>query len=393
MAEQATLSWGPNNQHRLLNTSLPRVDGPVKATGIATYTFDAKPAGMLYGRVLLAPMSRGKVTSFDATAAEKIPGVMAVIQGESEIKYEGTVVAAVAATTAEIAADALRAISIKYESLPFIVTPEAALQPDAPNIFKDGNVRQNEAKGSEQKATDALSKCDATIDVTYSTPRLHHSCLETHGIVVDYTGGDTATVYASTQSTFSIPGDAAGKLGLDQSKVTAIVQNMGGGFGSKFGIGVPGRWACELSKLLKQPVKLMLTRVDEFLAGGNGPGSLQKIRAGVTKAGALDAMIVDQFTLGGVGRGSLSGLPYIYECGTVYRKSSAIHTNEDSSVALRAPGHPQASFAMESMMDELAEKIGMDPVEFRKKNKNDDIVASAAGSWGRKRLAGRKASR
>ncbi|MBV8779859.1 MAG: molybdopterin-dependent oxidoreductase, partial [Phycisphaerae bacterium] len=128
----------------------------------------------------------------------------------------------------------------------------------------------------------------------------------------------------------------------------------------------------------------------EFLAGGNGPGSLQKVRAGASKDGVLTALSCDGYSLGGVGRGSLAGLPYVYDCKHVYREGGAIHTNEDASVALRAPGHPQASFVMESVMDELADKIGMDPVEFRKKNKNDeawhrqlDVGAKAIG-WDRR---------
>src|SRR2546421_6971658 len=191
-------------------------------------------------------------------------------------------------------------------------------------------------------------------------------------MVVDFSGGDSATIYATTQGTFTIPGDAARELGLPQSVVTATVQHMGGGFGSKFGIGIEGMMACRLSKQTKSPVKLMLTRADEFLMTGNRSASWTKFKAGANKDGTLVAMQATQYRLGGVGQGSRAGQPYaVYRVGETYREVYALHTNEDSSVAMRAPGHPQASFAMESLLDELAYKIGMDPVEFRKKNMPD----------------------
>src|SRR5260370_12916095 len=122
-------------------------------------------------------------------------------------------------------------------------------------------------------------------------------------MVVDYSGGDSATVYATTQGTFTIPKDAADALGLPESAVTATVQHMGGGFGSKFGIGIEGMLACQLSKQTKTPVKLMLTRHDEFVMAGNRSGSWQKFKAGVKKDGTLAAVQATQYTLGGGGQG------------------------------------------------------------------------------------------
>jgi xanthine dehydrogenase YagR molybdenum-binding subunit len=143
---------------------------------------------------------------------------------------------------------------------------------------------------------------------------------------------------------------------------------MGGGFGSKSGLGYAGQWACRLSKQLKAPVKMLLTRKEEFLAAGNGPGSVQKFKAGASKDGTMVAMNVTQYSLPGLGGGGVAAQPYQYKVQNVFRQAQSVSTHEDSSVPLRAPGHPQASFAMESLVDELAYKIGMDPVEFRKKN-------------------------
>ncbi len=148
---------------------------------------------------------------------------------------------------------------------------------------------------------------------------------------------------------------------------------MGGGFGSKFGIGIEGMLACRLSKQTKSPVKLMLTRYDEFVMAGNRSGSWQKLKAGVKNDGTIVALQARQYRLGGIGQGSQAGQPYIYRMGDTYREIYALHTNEDSSIAMRAPGHPQASFAVESLVDELAYKINMDPVAFRKKNLRDEV--------------------
>jgi xanthine dehydrogenase YagR molybdenum-binding subunit len=373
----STPTWGSNNQHRLLNKRIPRVDGPAKASGAAKYTYDVRLPNMLIGRILRCPHARATVTSFDTSDAEKIPGVRGVIAGGNNLHYEGDPVAAVAADTTEIADDAIRAIKVQYNLSPHAVSFEAATAPDAPSVQRDpggqpiSNIELRNRKGSEQRAQTALAECDVTVDVEYRTPILHHACLETHGVVVDYSGGDSATVYASTQGTFSIPNDAARALDLPGGAVTAIVQYMGGGFGSKFGIGAEGNFACRLSKRLGRPVKFMLTRHDEFVTAGNGSGSVQRIKAGATKDGKLHAFVAKQFCRGGMGGGSLSDLPYIYHARTVYNELSSVRTNEDSSRAMRAPGHPPACYAMESMMDELADKLGMDPLEFRKRNVDD----------------------
>ena len=374
--------WGPNDKHTLLNHRLTRVDGPLKVTGNAIYTYDVRLPKMLYGRILRCPHGHARMKKFDSAAALAMPGVKAVIQAPlTEFRFAGSPVAAVAATTPELAHDAVRALVVDYEVLPHVVLAADALKPDAPEVLPknpgkpdEKNLRLANKSGDAEKVESALKNCDAVVEAEYFTPRIHHACLETHGMVVDYSGGGSATIYATTQGTFTIPKDAADALGLPESSVTATVQHMGGGFGSKFGIGIEGGLACLLSKETKTPVKLMLTRYDEFVMAGNRSGSWQKFRAGANKDGTLVAVKARQYRLGGVGRGSQAGQPYaVYNAGEVYREVYSLHTNEDSSIAMRAPGHPQASFAMESLLDELAYKIGMDPVAFRKKNMRDEI--------------------
>jgi xanthine dehydrogenase YagR molybdenum-binding subunit len=403
--DDGSLGWGPNDKHRLLNHRMPRVDGPLKVTGSAQYTYDVRLPGMLYGRVVRSPHAHARVVRVDVSAARRIPGVKAIVGATDEdvikgsnraaeeankkdptevgkaeaargriVRFAGEPVAAVAAETPEIAEDAIRAIRVEYEILPHVVRAEDAIKEGAPKVYDEGNLEEKEKRGEQAKVEEALSKADAIIEAEYRTPIIHHACLETHGNTVDYRGGDTATVYASTQWTFSIPKDAAHELGLQESAVTAIVEHMGGGFGSKFGIGVEGMLACQLSKQAKAPVKLMLTRQDEFLLAGNRSGSWQKFKAGANRDGTLVALRATQYQLGGLGDGSQAGQPYSpYTVTNSYRERISIHTNEDSSRAMRAPGHPQASFAIESLIDEMAYKLGIDPLEFRRKNLKDPV--------------------
>src|SRR5919205_2232850 len=367
--------WGPNDKHTLLNHRYTRVDGPLKATGTARYTYDQRLPGMLYARVLRCPHAHARVSKLDTEAAAKIPGVKAIIPAPlTELRFAGAPVAAVAATTPEIAGDAIRAIKVTYEVLPHVVHAPAAIRPDAPKVIAEENNLQEKGKnGDQQKAEAAFATADAVVEAEYITARIHHTCLETHGMVVDYRGGDSATIYASTQGTFTIHADAAKELGLTESAVTVSVEDMGGGFGSKFGLGLEGLLACRLSKQTKAPVKLMLTRYDEFVMAGNRSGSWQKLKAGVKNDGTIVALQARQYRLGGLGPGSQAGQPYIYRMGDTYREIYALHTNEDSTIAMRAPGHPQASYAVETLVDELAYKIKMDPVEFRKKNLSDEV--------------------
>ena len=249
------LSWGAKDKHRLINTYLPRADGPAKTTGTAIYTHDVRLPGMLIGRFVCSPHAHALVKSIDSSAAEKIKGVMAIIPIAlgRQVRYEGEPVVALAAVSQEIAQDAVRAIVVTYE----VMAHNVVADPSKPTPQQGG--RPPRKQGNEDRTNEALEKCDVVVDAEYQTKIVHHCCLETHGVVADYRGGDSAEVYCSTQATHSIPGDAARTLGIKESDVTAIVQNMGGGFGSKFGIGIAGQWACRLAKQLKVPVKMMLT--------------------------------------------------------------------------------------------------------------------------------------
>src|SRR4030095_3994068 len=208
--------WGPNDKHKLLNQRYTRVDGPLKATRVAKYTYDQRLPRMLYARVLRSPHAHARVTKLDTDAAMKIPGVKAIIPAPlTEVRFAGAPVAAVAATTPEIAGDALRAIKVAYEVLPHVVHAHHAIRPDAPKVVAEENNLQEKGKnGDLQKADAAFATADEVVEGEYITALIHHTCLGTHGMVVDYRGGDTATIYASTQGTFTIHEDAAKELGL-----------------------------------------------------------------------------------------------------------------------------------------------------------------------------------
>ncbi len=365
--------WPDRAAMRLLNHDLPRVDGPVKVSGVARYTHDIRLPGMLWARILCAPVPCAKIARIDVAPALRTPGVKtAIVLEDAEVTWLGQPLAAVAAETPEAAEDGLRAIALQLEEKPWAVDHATAVRDDAPRVTRRGNVGEPETDGDEGDARAALDAAAARVKATYVVPIQHHVCLETHGVVVDYRGGDEATVYCSTQHTFSFAADAAKTLGLKTNQVTGIVEHMGGGFGGKFGLGAEGQAACRLAKEAGRPVHLLLTRRDEFLMAGNRSGTIQTLELGCDAGGKLTGFVATAHKHGGQGRGSLAGQPYIYSVEKRYRDVRHVRMHLDANRAMRAPGHPQASFAMESVLDELAYAAGLDLLEIRKRNVRND---------------------
>ncbi len=234
------LQWLPRGAHRLIGKRIPRLDGPDKVTGRAKYSADQRPEGMLWGRVVTSKHAEARIKSVDISAAEAMPQCKAVIlelQAGGVIHYQGTPIAAVAATTPEFAEDAAEAIKVEYEVLQHAITPEQSRAPGAPKIGRDGNIAKRGSSGDKAAAEAALAECDHVVELEMRTQVKPHVCFETHGIVVDYRGDDKATVYASTQGVFTIPNDAGKNLGIPAANVHVDVQHMGSGYGSKFGLG------------------------------------------------------------------------------------------------------------------------------------------------------------
>jgi xanthine dehydrogenase YagR molybdenum-binding subunit len=347
-------SWGERSKMRLLDHDVLRVDAGPKLTGEARYSHDMRLPGMVWARLVTCPVPHAFV-AVDLEPALALPGVVAaLLVREGETQYVGQAVAVVAAETVEQVHDAARAVVLEIEELPWAVTPEQALAPDAPSVSDRGNLRPMGEDGDRDAAEAALADAEGVVDATYTCPIQHHVCLETHGVVVDFNGGDEATVYASTQATFGPIQEAETRLGLEAGQVRCVVEYMGGGFGSKFSLDIPGQHACRVAKEIGRPVHLLLDRPQEFALGGNRSGSVQHLVGGLSAEGEFVALVSEMTKLGGIGRGPGTRQPYIYRPANSWTSHSSLHTHTDSSRAMRAPGHPQASFAIESLLDELA---------------------------------------
>ena len=359
--------WGADAKLSVVGTSVPRVDGPVKVTGRAKYTYDVAPKGMLYGKILRSPHGAATIKSIDLAAAKKFPGVKAVIELKKkgdDVLFHGDEVAALAAETEEIAAEALTQIKVEYDDRKCVTSIEAAMKEGAPRaIPKQPNVRSAGRPGGGDPDP-AIGKADKKVEAVYTTEVQTHSCLETHGLVAHF-DGDTLTAWISTQAVDGCRTAVAGKAGGRQTRV--IAEHVGGGFGSKFNIGPEGLAAIQLASETDRPVKLMLDRKEEHLNGGNRPSSLQKYAGGVMKNGQIAGVRIESFGSGGVSTAG-SAQPGFYSYGALKKTESHVFTNAGGARAFRAPGHPQGYFAMESFLDELAAAIDMDPLEFRKAN-------------------------
>ncbi len=370
-------SW-PEKRTRI-GAHTTRVDGPAKVTGQAKYSSDVEPQGWLYGMILRSKWPKARITRINLDKARQVPGIKAAVlvrEGERTVRYYGEELAAVAGTTKQACLDALRAIEVQAKPLPFVVREEDAREESAPRVWEDtpnlSKPRVNE-KGDVDKA---FSECAAVVEGLFSTPvQLHHP-LESHGNTVSW-ADDGITAWSSTQGIFSVRDGLAGHLQVPQSQVRVISDYMGGGFGSKFGAGVEAALAARLSKEAKAPVRLMLTRFDEALAVGNRPSSFQKLKLGAKEDGTLHAFSMENFGTAGIGSGGATEgggggaeipMPYIYRVPNTRVQQSGVNIDAGSARAFRAPGHPPASFGMESILDELAVKMNLDPVELRIKN-------------------------
>lgn len=408
-----------NDKLKVIGKPTPRLDGALKVTGAARYTSDVRLPGMLFARIVRSPHPHAKITSIDTSAASRVEGVRAVhvlehLLGSAKlrdpsqelpskfpiVRYAGQPIAAVAATTQAIADHAARLIKVTYEPLPFVVDVDAAKQPGAPLVFpgaadqggtagggggpagvpQTGNVRGPNKSGPggppRGDVAKGFAEAEVVVEATYRTQVQTHSPLETHGVVADWRA-DGLTVYASTQGTASVRDELATVFDLKKPQVRVVTEFMGGGFGAKFGAGNFGVLATHLSKKAGAPVRLMLDRKEEHLGVGNRPSSVQTLKIGAKKDGTLTAIHLVAYGSGGTGTGSGSSGPTknMYPCPNVLAEESDVFTNAGPAAAFRAPGHPQGAFSLEQSIDELAEKLGMDPLVLRDKIDVDDAEA------------------
>ena len=343
----------------------PRVEGPEKVSGKATYSCDVRLPGQLYARVLRSPWPHARIARVDTARAEALPGVRAVLSGDGRVfertaRFVGEELAAVAADSEEIAEDALRLIEVDYEPLAF-------------TTGLDDGARGEPTRASRGDPERGMAEAEVVIDQTYSTQTALHNALEPHGCTAAWEG-DMLVLYESTQGIFAVREEVAEALGLPQERVRVVTRHMGGGFGAKQIMWKHSLIAALLARRAGRPVQLMLDRESENLAAGNRNATRQHVRLGSKRDGTLTAIAVDvlvqtgAYSPGGEDSDVIGAYQTLYRCANLRASQTPVHTNTGPAVAFRAPGHAEASFALESAMDELARALEMDPIELRLRN-------------------------
>ncbi|MFP4477173.1 MAG: xanthine dehydrogenase family protein molybdopterin-binding subunit [Desulfatibacillaceae bacterium] len=375
----------------IVGKRIPRVDAYERVSGTAVYPSDLRLPGMIHGAVLRCPHPHARVRSVDVSRAKKMPGIRAVITGDTReakdlewsyrgykgplidphCRFEGEVVAAVAADTHYQAWDAVHAIDVRYEVLDHVVDHTKALEDGAPKVHDSGNEVDTSTyeRGDPDKG---FRDADVVVERTFTTPCELQTPMELHGCVASW-DGDSLTIWESTQGVYAVQSDVAGVLGLPLSKVRVIGYYMGGGFGSKL---APGKYTVLAALLARQagrPVKMLLTREETYLCVGNRPPNTMRLKAGAKKDGTLTAFEFEcEGPSGAYPAGGTALVDWLirdlYKCENVRTRSTDVYINAGPARPFRAPGHPQGSWALEQTMDTLAEQLDMDPVELRLKN-------------------------
>ena len=400
-------------QFKWVGTRPVRPDGVEKVTGQANYGADFTLPGMLVGRVLRSPHAHARIVSIDTSRAAALPGVRAIVTsadfpdlpsevatgGEAPVNYrhvsgntiardkvlyEGHAVAAVAASSANIAEQALALIMVEYAVLPHVIDVQAAMRPDAPllhdDLFTNGidpkpTTPSNIANRTEFVMGDiaqGFAEAEVVIEREYTTQPVHQGYIEPHACVASVAADGMVTVWCSSQGQFMVREFCAKLLKLEASNVRVIPAEIGGGFGGKTTVYLEPL-AIALSRIAGRPVKMVMSREEVFRASGPTSGAHLRVKIGAKRDGTL---IAGELELA-YQAGAFPGSPAIPGCMTGFAPYEMPHakavgydvvSNRPKCVAYRAPGAPMAAFAVESALDELALQLGMDPIELRLKN-------------------------
>jgi 4-hydroxybenzoyl-CoA reductase alpha subunit len=389
------------NKYSVIGQRVQRVDGTERVTGAAKYTSDMVLPSMLYGKILRSPHPHAKILNIDTTGAEKLMGVKAVVTGKdtlgrkqgiwrrfpelcdeeilcrTKVRYIGDPVAAVAAIDEDTAEEALGLIQVEYEPLPAVFDPLEAIKEDAPQIHEGVELNINVNRHIEWGNVDeAFKHCDYIREDKFKCSSQAHVCMETHCALASFSYNGKLTVWTSTQSSYYIQALLADMLGLREGDIRVINPYTGGGFGSKFELDSSQFCASLLSMKLCKPVRIVLTREEEFIATKRRTPMYYFLRIGAKKDGTFLAKEVRVITEGGAYTamgatalyltGFFSSFPYKYPN---YRYDGyRVYTNTEPSSAMRGFGAPQSTFVGESQIDMLAEELGIDPIEIRRKN-------------------------
>jgi CO/xanthine dehydrogenase Mo-binding subunit len=383
---------GPWGETRVVGKPLPRVDAYERVSGTAVFPFDVMLPDMLHAAILRSPHAHALVRRVDVSEAEKMPGVRAIITGatpgcdipwygsrsgplsmlfDPHCRFEGEEVAAVAAETPYQAWDAIRAVKVEYDLQPHVVVEAEALKVEAPPVHQGAHRAGAGAVYERGDLAAGLADADVVLEQTYRTACEIHAPMETHGSVVRW-DGSRLTIWDSTQGVFAVQAAAAQALNLPLANVRVIGHYVGGAFGSKLGLTKQTVIAALLARRTARPVRLFVSREESFISQGNRPPATMTLRAGVKRDGTLTALDLKVVSTGGAYAAGSGGVDFqirdLYRCPNVRTEASDAYINAGPQRAFRAPGHPQGAWALEQMIDALAAKIGMDPVELRAKN-------------------------
>jgi CO/xanthine dehydrogenase Mo-binding subunit len=396
-----------------VGVAIPRPDGPEKVTGRVQYVGDIKPKGLLHAKLLRSPHAHARIVSIDTSAARALPGVRAVLTAKDiphlkkkaptrahavlaidRAVFMGQPVAAVAADEPSIAEEALDLIRVEYQVLPASIDPLKAMQPGAPPVADAGT----EADTSEALAHSAVAiakseapakavnisqqarlqrgdvakgfaESDHVLEKTYRVPMVHQGYLEPHAVLAEWDRNGLLTLWASTQGSFNTRSEVSDVLGIPENQIRVIPVECGGGFGGKI------RALCEpitavLAKVTGRPVRYVMTRREELIAGMPAPQVIIKLKTGVKRDGTLMAIDAETIIDSGAFSGAVLAVSAVF-IGSMYKWPSfdlrgfEVLTHKPSVAAYRAPVAPQTIFAIESQMEQIARDLGLDPVEFR----------------------------
>jgi len=380
----------PNDKLKYIGKEVSRYEAYQKVSGKAKYTFDLKLPNMAYAKILHSPHPNAIIKSIDTSKAERIKGVLEVLTlnntddidwyGEhgklfdKNVKHEGDEVACVVAESEKIAEEAVKQIIVEYEELGFSINAEESLRKNAFQIYSWGNIsRKKPDEYNRGNIEEGFNNSDIVIKDTFSTEVLIHNPTEVHCSVVKWEN-DKLIIWDSTQGIFSVRKKIAESLNLSEEKVQVIKEYMGGGFGSKLEAGKYTAMAAILSKKIKRPIRIALDRRSMNLTAGNRPDSVQQLKVGVKNDGTLMAISLEsKASVGAYPSGGGCSWPVrsMYKCSNVNTIDYSVITNTGKARPFRAPGHVQGFFGLDSIIDDAAEKIGMDPLEFRLKNYAD----------------------
>jgi CO/xanthine dehydrogenase Mo-binding subunit len=412
------MTTAPKPRYKVIGTRPIRHDGADKVTGRAKYGADIKLTGMLYGAMLRSPHAHARIVRIDTSKAEALPGVRAVVtaadlpaQGDrmvelgegtvnmrhlsanvlarEKVLYRGHAVAAVAADNIHIAGEAAKLIEVQYELLPPVLDVREAMRDDAPVLNDDVRTQSLGSSPKKEKGTKptniakrfwfekgdvakGFADADVVLEREFETATVHQGYIEPHNATALWNADGKITVWMSTQGSFTARQQTAELLRLPVSSVKVVPMEIGGGFGGKISVYLPPV-AAMLSKKSGRPVKLVMSRTDVFEATGPTPGSYIRLKLGATKDGKLtagEAWIAFE-------AGAFPGSPIGPGCMCVFAcydlpngrvEGFDVCVNKPRTNAYRAPGSTHVAMAIETMIDEICEKIGMDPADFRLKN-------------------------